>query len=73
MVERPSVCVCPRCDGQGLVNRFEIRATGEAIYLCDECDALWQTEAQIGVVQWQDFQTFMQAKGLTGTAMDELK
>lgn len=30
--------LCPRCD-QGLVARYRIRATAEAVHVCDECEA----------------------------------
>ena len=72
-VEQAPVRQCPRCDGQGLIFRRVVKATGEAAFLCDECDAVWWAESEIGAVPWEDFETMMNARGLTGSRRIELQ
>ena len=56
--------VCPRCDGQGDVIKVRIIATGEIVFLCDECDALWRQGTPIVVKSFTDFSTYVGQYGL---------
>lgn len=64
---------CPRCDGQGEVEKVRVKADGDILYLCDECDAVWfSIESIVDGERWLDFGTYMKTKGLTGT-WDEIE
>lgn len=56
--------VCPRCDGNGFVYRGRIAELGKIVYICDECDALWQEERAIGEKDHVDFSTFLSNHGI---------
>lgn len=58
--------LCPRCDGQGSIQRVRVNATGEVVQLCNECDAMWVANELPSLDSFQDFGTFMQSKGLQG-------
>ena len=34
---------CPYCVGNGLIQTAQIQATGERLYVCDECDLCWDS------------------------------
>ncbi len=56
--------VCPRCDGQGIVLRVRLKSTGQMLFMCDECNALWKAVEEIRHPGWEDFNTYMRARGL---------
>ncbi len=58
--------VCPRCDDQGNVIAVRIIATGENVFLCDECDALWRKDVPVSVDSFVDFSTYVDQFGLKG-------
>jgi len=59
---------CPRCDGQGILHKVIIKKTGEKVWLCDECDALWPLETPISkTTLFHDFSTYVKRYGLKGT------
>jgi hypothetical protein len=55
---------CHRCD-QGWVKRVRINKTGEAVHLCEECDALWPSGVPVAVTGFVDFQTYVADFGLS--------
>ncbi len=56
---------CPYCEGQGIIHKADIIATGERIYICGECDTMWQSDT-IDVNSAQPFEHYMKDKGLKG-------
>jgi transcription elongation factor Elf1 len=54
---------CPRCE-QGEVVKALINKKNSIIYVCEECEATWLTEADIGVKQFVDFGSHMKSLGL---------
>ncbi|MDQ1815690.1 hypothetical protein RBA41_20550 [Massilia sp. CCM 9210] len=40
--------VCPRCDGQGRLVICKRSDNGALFFHCDECEAAWNTAAEIG-------------------------
>lgn len=32
---------CPFCDGQGIIYKVNMRGTDVVLYICDECDTVW--------------------------------
>jgi uncharacterized Zn finger protein len=64
--------LCPRCDQQGEVIAAVIKATGERVRICDECDALWSDGKPIDKYAFVDFSTYVAQFGLRGT-WDELE
>jgi hypothetical protein len=56
---------CPRCE-QGKVVRARILATGQAVRVCEECDALWPGGIEIRQDNFRDFSTFVAPMGLQG-------
>ena len=59
--------LCPRCDEQGEVQLVVITKTGERVYLCDECDALWREGTDIDKATFVDFSSYVAQFGLNGT------
>jgi hypothetical protein len=37
---------------------------GTTVYVCEECDALWRRAADVAPSGFDDFQTFLRARGL---------
>jgi len=64
--------LCPRCDQQGEVELMVIKKTGERVYLCDECDALWKEGDEVTKSNFIDFSTYVAQFGLSGT-WDEIE
>ena len=58
--------LCPRCDDQGGIVKARIIATGEVVYICGECDALWPNSVEFRMSNFVDFSTFVEPKGLQG-------
>lgn len=54
---------CPRCD-QGEVVMATINKTKDAIYICEECEATWFNESDIGEKPFVDFGIHMKSLGL---------
>lgn len=61
---------CPRCDGQGAIQKLVVRQSGVALFACDECDATWFTRDAIGIVPWVDLSTYMESIGLQANQND---
>ncbi|WCN37016.1 3'-5' exonuclease [Aneurinibacillus uraniidurans] len=57
--------VCPRCDGNGLIYKAKIRELDINVFLCDECEAMWQEHSIITLNSFQDFSTFLDGNGLS--------
>jgi 3-methylfumaryl-CoA hydratase len=60
---KPSM-VCPRCDGQGLVEKARVIATREELFFCGECDAMWLALDDIGTKPWLDLTTYLENQGV---------
>jgi len=43
-----------------------VNATGEMIFLCEECDAVWLSADAVGQSPWLDFGSYMSRFGLKG-------
>jgi len=56
--------VCPRCDGNGFIYKARIVELSMSVYICDECDALWQEEKKITVKDFVDSSTFLKNQGI---------
>jgi len=61
-----AVAACPGCYGQGDVVAARLNATGEIIYLCDECDTLWRSKDDIGRGPCFNFANYVSQFGLKG-------
>ena len=57
--------VCPRCDGNGLIYQTYVLLLGVTIYLCDECEAMWEDPKTISISNFRDFTTYLQGHGVT--------
>jgi uncharacterized Zn finger protein len=53
--------ICPRCE-QGPIVHVVLRATGETLLVCAECDATWRNESDISPLAFEDFETILEAK-----------
>ncbi|MGX5471085.1 3'-5' exonuclease [Bacillus toyonensis] len=51
--------VCPRCDGNGLVCKVEIKDIDKVVYVCDECDATWLHKDRFGMNNFVNYETFL--------------
>lgn len=70
MIVLPDDRICPRCDGQGLLELIRINLTGELVILCDECDALWTENMEVSVATFHDFGTYIAPLGIKGLWSD---
>lgn len=57
--------ICPRCN-QDQVIKAVIKATGEIVHICPECDALWPYGSEIRASNFTDFSIYVKPKGLNG-------
>lgn len=62
--------VCPRCDGQGYIQKIEIKNSGKVLLSCDECEATWLSREEIGVKPWVDLSDYMESLRLTASNDD---
>jgi len=57
--------ICPRCDGQGKLLRVAIvPLNNHIVYICDECEALWEQDKIKNVDDYVDFSQYMEQKGI---------
>ncbi len=54
---------CPRCK-QGEIIMAKINKTQNMILVCEECEAAWFYEKDIGVKDFVDFGNYMKSLGL---------
>lgn len=52
--------ICPYCE-QGRVITAKVRKNGKKIYICEECDTVW--EGTVDLSSGIDFETFMKEQG----------
>lgn len=50
---------CPLCEGQGVVYKARVTKLNCVIYICDECDTIWQNGNDISEESCAGFDTFM--------------
>ena len=62
---------CPRCQGNGIIYKARIIKTQEIIYLCDECDAVWDSPLEFHKISLIFSDDLLRSKGLQGL-WDEL-
>ena len=62
---------CPLCE-QGSLIEAEVRATGEQISFCEECDSIWPSSCLIDDAHAEAFQTLVDAQGKRGLTWAEL-
>lgn len=55
---------CPRCDGQGTIDTVRIRSTSRTVFVCDECNALWENLRDINRVPWVQAQAYFEKRGM---------
>jgi hypothetical protein len=55
--------ICPRCCQDYLIHA-KIKATGEIVLVCDECEALWTEDQNPSVDYCYDMRTFLESKGI---------
>ena len=51
---------CPRCDRQGLICKG--KAGTLTLYVCDECDACWESADQIRKDKLKDLSTYLEER-----------
>jgi transposase-like protein len=56
---------CPRCN-EGWVIDVRIRARGEIVYVCEECEALWTDPQKIDLSNFTDMAAYLRVFGLKG-------
>jgi len=54
---------CPRCE-QGEVVKVKVNKKNEIIYVCEECEATWFYESDVGEKPFIDFEDHMVSLGL---------
>lgn len=61
----PERVVCPRCS-QDYVRRVRIIPIHRVVFLCPECDALWELDQPIVKASYTDFSAYMDIYHLPG-------
>ncbi len=56
---------CPRCN-QGELFAATIKASGEKVVVCGECEALWTAEQKVSATGFEDLVAFLRARALGG-------
>lgn len=54
---------CPMCD-DGTVTVYRVNATGEAIQVCDGCDAVWEADEELPVPATTTVERYLAVRGL---------
>ncbi len=56
--------ICPRCDGNGLVYKAKLYNQNKqlqiTVFMCDECEALWEEGKVISFETFQDTSTYLE-------------
>ncbi|WP_427340822.1 hypothetical protein [Caloranaerobacter sp. DY30410] len=57
---------CPVClnGAYGFVYKARIKNRNKEIFICDECEAVWESEEDILNNQFEEFEEYMHKKGL---------
>lgn len=55
--------LCPRCE-QGRVDTYRVKATGEVLQCCEECDSTWDVGAQLSATEFGFIEDFLRERGL---------
>lgn len=58
---------CPRCKdgGSGSIYKARLTPIRKTVYICDECDALWEEPNQISKIPFMDFGLYTEKHGYT--------
>lgn len=70
VIKRTEKTICPRCDGQGLLDHIRLNSLNLEGYLCDECDAFWVKGEEITKETFKDFSTFLEEKKLKDNPLE---
>ncbi|WP_310602521.1 hypothetical protein [Anaerosporobacter sp.] len=54
--------ICPLCE-HGLISKIKVKSTNEIIYICNECEALWNN-INICEDEVLNFDSFMKSRKL---------
>lgn len=54
---------CPRCDGQGYIYKGKVKKE-IILYICDECDACWESKEKISYDSFNDLFSYLEEKGM---------
>ncbi|MDJ0757037.1 MAG: hypothetical protein QNJ45_26130 [Ardenticatenaceae bacterium] len=57
--------VCPRCK-QDYIHKVKIIPLSKFVFLCAECDALWEMEMPVTQKNYTDFGNYMKGYGYSG-------
>lgn len=58
--------ICPRCypGGGGRIYQKLIADLGRHVYVCDECDAMWENVEAVYTEPPQDYSTYLRQRGI---------
>jgi hypothetical protein len=55
---------CPMC-AQGVVTVYRVKASGETIQVCDECESAWEADVELPAPATTTVERFLDERGLT--------
>lgn len=55
--------ICPRCKQGPHISRYFLPTLQREVFVCYECEALYETQADIGQVRFEDYQTYLERHG----------
>jgi uncharacterized Zn finger protein len=55
---------CPMC-AQGVITVYRVRASGETIQVCDECESVWEADVELPAPATTTVERFLDERGLT--------
>lgn len=56
--------ICPRCDGQGEVEKAKVTNLRVELNICDECDACWEKDEEITLGNFKYLNIYLEQRGI---------
>lgn len=56
--------ICPRCNQGPDIYKISVEGIAIPLFVCQECDAVWLVQEEIGKVMPEDFETFLKKRGV---------
>ncbi|MCK3828280.1 hypothetical protein E3O56_23040 [Pseudomonas sp. W2Aug9] len=53
---------CQRC-GQGFARAMRVRSTKNLLWVCEECEAMWASQAEVNVCKFENYGKLMAGIG----------
>ena len=58
--------ICPFCEQRDIV-KTKVKKTGNTIFICEECDAVWKQETDIGTNNVTNFEDYAKKNNISNS------